>query len=299
MKLDFFYKNFLILLVSFFIVSCQEDIEIKLPSNGNQRIVVEGRITNEFKEHPIRISQSGNYFSTDTIEPALINNVQLVENGTGKIYSVNKSDTSANWYFTDALKGKVGETYSLKFTYKSQDFEAKSLLDTVATMDSISYEYQYIAYYKVGFYMLKMSAFEPEPAGNIYMFNVYINDTLYNDQLRLTSFQDDAFFNGQYVENIDITYLPQEEIKCDTNKIKIEMLSISKEEFDFNNAFLSETQGNGSIFSGPPADVPSNVINLSGGDNGLGHFGASSVASIEMFLYKMHNDSTNNPDYKK
>jgi Domain of unknown function (DUF4249) len=157
----------------------------------------------------------------------------------------------------------------------------------------------YIDYNKMGFYIIKMSALEPEPAGNIYMFNLFVNDTLYNDQLRLTSFQNDAFFNGQYVTNIDITYLPQEEVKCDTNIIRVEMLSISKEEYDFNQAFLLETQGNGSIFSGPPADVPSNVINLDGGENGIGHFDASSKVSLEMMLYKAHNDSTNNPDYKK
>jgi hypothetical protein len=101
------------------------------------------------------------------------------------------------------------------------------------------------------------------------------------------------------VKNVPIAYLAQEEIKLDTNVIRVEMLSISRDEFNFNNAFFNETMGNGSIFSGPPADVPSNLKNLDSDNNGLGFFGASAVVVKDMILIKQHDDSTNDPDYRK
>jgi hypothetical protein len=97
--------------------------------------------------------------------------------------------------------------------------------------------------------------------------------------------------------DVELIWIPQEEIFLDTNQVRVEMYSISREEFDYNNAFIAESYANGSIFSGPPANIPSNLINSSGGLDGLGFFGASSITELEMILYKQHNDSTNNPDY--
>ena len=76
------------------------------------------------------------------------------------------------------------------------------------------------------------------------------------------------------------------------------MLSISEGEYTYNNTFLQETYNNGSVFSGPPANIPSNVKNTSGGVDGVGFFSAASVTSIEFTLAKEHDDSTNNPDYE-
>ena len=73
------------------------------------------------------------------------------------------------------------------------------------------------------------------------------------------------------------------------------MISISEEEIYFISDLLNETYGNGSIFSGPPANIRSNVVNTSEGLDGLGFFGASSKTLIEMVLIKEHDDSTNNP----
>ena len=76
------------------------------------------------------------------------------------------------------------------------------------------------------------------------------------------------------------------------------MISISKEENEFINAFNNESQNGGSIFSGPPANIPSNLKNISGGLEGLGFFGASAKTTKEMILIKKHKSSTNDPNYK-
>jgi hypothetical protein len=128
------------------------------------------------------------------------------------------------------------------------------------------------------------------------MFNVYMNDTLKNATLAETPYQSDQFFNDSYIANVDIMYIPQEEVFNDTNYVLVEMLSISQDEYEYNTTFIQETYNNGSIFSGPPANIPSNFKNISGGLDGLGFFGASAIVRKEMIMYKEHNDSTNNTD---
>jgi hypothetical protein len=279
--------------------ACQENVSISLQKNQPDKVVVEGRITDVAKEQIIRLTKTSDYFDTLNIQSASINDVFIVEEGTGNRIDLQPVDTGIGYYKTNVYAGKIGETYSLHLTYKDENYSASSKLTKVAEMDTLSYLFQAKTKYQGGIYIVMMSATEPEPIGDIYMFNIYINDTLYNDKLRLTPFQNDDPFNGMTVINVPIAYLAQEEIKLDTNVIRVEMLSISRDEFNFNLAFLSETMGNGSIFSGPPADVPSNLKNMDSDNNGLGFFGASAVVAKEMTLIKQHNDSTNNPDYRK
>ena len=295
------YNTFLLAIgLIMFLGSCQEDITIKTERGLPDKVVVEGRITNQNKQQIVRLTTTSDYFDTNSIKKADIQSAYIYELGTGNQYALQPVDTGIGYYATEAFSGKIGEEYQLDFDFNGDAYSASAYLDTIAQMDSIGYVYEYNKVYEAGFYRIQMTATEPEPAGDYYMFNLYVNDTLYNDKLRLTSFTNDEFFNGMTVQNIDIVYLPQEEIKMDTNFIRVEMLSISKEEYNFDNAFLSETMGNGSIFSGPPADVPSNLKNNTTVDkNGLGFFAASSVVSREMFLIKQHDDSTNDPEYKK
>jgi hypothetical protein len=296
-----FYKFTIVLLATFFVLSCQEELDIKIDNDLPVKIAVDGRITNIGQHQLLRLTKSDDYFANRETAGAEVEYLQVLEKGTGKIYAFSKVDTGAGYYISDEVfSGKVKETYELTFNFGPDKYSASAFLDTVPAIDSISYQYEYFNYFGgQGYYQIKMSATEPEPAGDYYLFYLYINDTLYNNELRLTANSDDEIINGKPLINIDIYYLPQEEIKSDTNRIRLEMLSISREEYAFIIAFLNETRGNGSLFSGPPADIPTNIENKSSDNSGLGFFSASSVSSKEMFLYKVHSDSTNNSDYKR
>ncbi len=289
--------------------SCEEEITQKLSNELNvslqddiiNKVVVEGRITNQDMNQVIRLTNSDTYFANHPPNGTEVANVQVLEIGSGSSYRFVKADTGVGYFISDIpFKGKSGEIYELSFEYGNDSYNSRAILDTVPKIDSIRSVYTYLDFFGgAGFYQIQMSAFEPEPIGNHYMFWLYVNDTLYNDELRLTSFADDLIINGKPLININVYALPQEEIKSDTNVIRLEMLSISRDEFNFINAFLTETQGNGNMFSGPPADIPTNIKNLTSDNDGLGFFSASSIASKEIVLYKEHADSTNNPDYVK
>jgi hypothetical protein len=286
----------LILVISGF--SCQEEINIELNNQENQRIVVEGRLTNELRNHRIRLSRTLSYFDNQSAPPVLGAEVYIIEEGSNRRFDLTLTDDTMGYYETDMVKGSAGKEYSLIIQDGEDIYKATSYLDTVAQLDSINYYYRYESFFGFGqgYYTIRISATEPPPLGNIYMFNVFLNDTLVNNTLVETPYQSDAFFNDSYVSNVEIMAIAQEGIHSDTNTVIVEMLSISEEEYKYNTTFVQETYNNGSIFSGPPANIPSNVKSTSDGLDGLGFFGASSIVRKEMLLFKEHNDSTNNPD---
>jgi hypothetical protein len=281
-------------------MSCEEKIDIELNEPDQQRIVVEGRITNELKNHRIRITKTLSYFANQQAPALITDDAYILEEGTGRRINISPyEDEDVNgMYITEEIAGKIGETYTLVLNVGDDIYKASDYMDTITAIDSAGYKYEYSNYFEIGFYLLNISAYEPPPVGHNYMFNIYLNDTLYNDELAETTYVNDLLYNDIYLENIDIYYIPQEEIIDSSYHVRIEMLSISEEEYTYNNTFLQETYNNGSIFSGPPANVPSNLKSTNGGIDGVGFFGAASITSIEFTLIKKHDDSSNNPDYE-
>ncbi len=277
--------------------SCEEEVKLELNSPENQRIVVEGRITNELRYQQIRITKTLSYFENELAPPLTDAEVYIVEEGSKRQFSLTLSDDALGIYETERFAGRFGETYSLIINHDDQSYKATSYLDTVPLIDSLTFEYQYLSYFgfRFGIYTFKISAYEPPPEGQFYRIDIYINDTLITDEVAETIYLSDFQINDRYLSEIEIYSLAQERIKLDTNIVRVDLLSVSEEEIDFLGELISETYGNGSIFSGPPANIQSNIKNTSGGLDGMGFFSASGITSIESVLLKEHNDSTNNP----
>lgn len=282
-----------------FLFSCEEEISYDAISDEDAYVVVEGRVVNENKQHIFRVTKSDDYFSGAPAPASNVTTIGIRALGEGVEYALSPVDTGVGYYISEPFEGVDNEEYKLEFVYQGEKYEANTILDSIGEMDSIVVEYEYISYMQVGFYKVKMYAFEPEPKGDYYMGNLYINDTLYNDKLASTTFFDDELLNGQHFMGVDMYYIRQEEITEETYDIRFELLSISREEYLFNNAFLSETQSNGNMFSGPPADVPTNIYSIDSDKRGFGFFAASATTSAETKLIKVHDESTNDPDYKK
>ena len=295
------YIQFIILIAPLlFFTSCEEKTDIELNDLDQERIVVEGRITNELKHHWIRLTKTLSYFANEQAPALIPEDAYILEEGTGKRFdlSMYEYEDVNGIYITEEMAGIIGETYTLIITDGEDTYSASDYLDTITAIDSANYKYEYSSYFKEGYYILNISAYEPPPVGHNYMFNIYFNDTLYNDELAETTYVNDLLYNDIYLENIDIYYIPQEDIIDSSYQVRIEMLSISEEEYTYNNTFLQETYNNGSIFSGPPANIPSNVKSTNGGVDGVGFFSAASITFSEFTLIKKHDDSTNNPDYE-
>lgn len=291
------------LLAFLFFNACEEEIDLELNDQEHQRIVVEGRITNEFGPQKIRLTRTLSYFQNEKAPVMTDVEVWVMEEGTGTRFDLVLTDDSAGIYETEAMAGKVGETYTLHIIDGDELYEASAYLDTVPHIDSLTYDYTVYRYFGVrfGLYELKASFYEPAPEGNIYRADIYLNDTLYTEDLAEAVYFDDFGVNDMYLPDINLYSFPQEDIWGDSttvHTVRVELFSLSEDEFNFLIGFFNESYGNGSLFSGVPANIPTNIKNTTEGIDGVGFFAASGKFVIETTLIPEHDPSTNNPFFQ-
>ena len=264
-------KNIAVLIFTITILSfsaCKEKIDIKLKETY-VRLVIEGEITNETKRHTIKITQTSNYFSNEA-QPLVSGAIVTLNDG---VNSAILTETSPGIYQTDSnYTGVIGKLYTLNVKYENEEFTASSLLKNVAEVDSVTFGYD-------PFFPAKRTvnlwAQEPATYGDYYLWLYYVNGVLTSDTLKEWAFSDDLMVNGNYISGFPVYTIDAE--PGDT--ITLEMKSITKDYYDFIYAVFFEVYGAGSPFSGPPANVKGNVINLTHKEKEvMGYFIASAVS---------------------
>ncbi|MFH2095544.1 MAG: DUF4249 domain-containing protein [Bacteroidota bacterium] len=272
-------KRFIYILASVLLIisSCTEKIDIELNDDKNSRLVIDGGITTDTTVHTIRLTRTTSYFKNEPAPKETGATVTI----TGGNMSYILTETSPGVYQTDAgAFGKFGETYTLNVTLKNgEKYDASAIIDTVALIDAVVYYYH--PYWEE--YVLLLYAQEPEGEGDNYYFNIYMDGKLDNDTLRETSFESDELIDGMYVPGLEFYWIDKTKITNDLTHIKVDMLSMSNEQYDYYLALMSETDWRGGPFDGPPANIPSNISN-----GGLGFFWASGIASYELDIIKEH-----------
>lgn len=161
-------------------------------------------------------------------------------------------------------KGEVGQTYELKITHNDKAYTATATMNRVAPVDEVGYFYN--SEYEE--YDILVYAQELAGEGDAYLFKTFKNGTLMADTLANTSFVEDEFVDGNYIDGVALGYGDFE--VGDT--ITVESWSIADEAYDFFTAISLETAWRGGIFDTPPANTPTN---MEGG--ALGFFNVSAV----------------------
>ena len=280
-------KKFVIFIpiIYLLISACTEIIDMDLNSTDNNRLVVEGTITDELKIHQVKLTRTSDYFVNQPASPEL-----------GALITISNEDTLFNLidvdnngiYITDKeIAGVAGKTYLLNIQLGNGEvYTAESYLKPILPMDSIKYEYRKSdnPFDEYLFYHINIFVQEPPTTGDFYQWELYIDGIHESDTLRKKSFVSDEFVNGSYIANWPVYIIEESKIINDTSVVKLQLLSISKEEYDFKLAILLETDFSGAGFSGPPANIPSNVSN-----GALGFFSASAVTEDSLFIFKGRN----------
>jgi len=275
------------LLVVLIMFSCTERIEIELGSS-DIRLVVYGEITNQQKAHQIFLSSTSDYFSN---KPAVgISGAEVRISDGNHDLICPESEYFPGLYQTSALfAGSIGKTYKLTIENvdvdkdgKMESYSATSFLPPVSTVDSIKLSYlsrSYISGWQVHLYAL-----DPAERKDFYAFKIYKNDTLLTDSLSEYYFQSDELFNGKYTNGIIAQFLNDskpDEKASKGDKITFELNGITKEYYDFLTEAQFEISTKIPLFSGPPANVKSNISN-----NAVGFFTAYSVSKSSAIIPK-------------
>lgn len=287
-------KNLLYLLFLLSVFSaCTEDINFDLKDESNNRLVVDGSITTEAKAHQVKLSRTTEYYYNK--KAPTVSGATVVISSGNDIFPLSEKESGV-YETASNVAGQIGKTYTLDIVVDGQKYQAKSKINRVATIDSITYQYQESngrgggpgsgggmrgkPVYKLFFFGLEpVSAVDS--LHDYYKWEYYIDGKLESDTLREQTFVDDNEVDGNYIHDWDVYTIDASKIVKNESVITLKMYSIPKEYFEFYLSTMLETSWKGGIFDGPPANVPSNISN-----GALGIFYAASVTEKTKLVKK-------------
>jgi hypothetical protein len=270
-----FIAGLLIIAGLFTFNSCTEKIDIDLGTTYT-RFVVDGVITTDTMAHCVKLTKSIDYYSQTDV-PAVSNATVTINDGFETVM-LEESDSVAGLYLTpDDYFGVPERTYRLNIELEEAingqtSFSASSKLNPVAPIDSIK------VVYKEEWEAWELQLFATDPiAVNFYMFDVYKNGKLLTDTIDEVGISDDKYFNGNFTYGAAVYYFikenPDEEL-FPGDSIKLRMAGITSEYYTFVVDVMNETfEFRNPLFSGPPANISTNISN-----GGMGFFTAYAVS---------------------
>jgi len=256
--------------------SCTEKIDIKL-SSTNTRCVIYGEITTDTTAHKVRITKSADYFINEPPEPISGATISITDGSS--TFPLAESVSEPGNYYTDSdVYGVPGNTYTLNVSNVDLlgdgnllSYTAYSELKPVSAIDDIVIQFNS----DYDFWEIRLWATDPAETEDYYLFKAYINGVLYSDSLNNLSITDDKFFNGNNANGSPVIRVVEEDsIKVD-DIISLDICGISKDYYNFIIEAQTMTGTQVPMFSGPPANVRTNINN-----GALGYFAAYSINTI-------------------
>jgi hypothetical protein len=257
----------------FTIVSCQDVIEIDVPTS-EPRLVIEASI-NWYKGTPgnqqsIKLSLTAPYFDTQ-IPPA--NGATVIISDTNNNVFIFLEDENSGIYRNYNFIPVLNTTYTLSVIYNEETYTATEKLIPVVSIDSVEQnndggfsgnEIEIKAYYT-----------DPVNEENFYFFE-FINN---NQPLLSLEVYDDEFSDGNQI----FGYYSDEDIESD-NTLTINCFGISKQFYEFMFILLQQTDSEGGDpFETQPATVRGNCVNQTNPNNyPLGYF---RLSEADQFIY--------------
>lgn len=259
-------KNLWFFIVTIFILGCTEEIDIPLDTTFD-RLVVEGHLTTDTAAHRIRLIRSSDYYSGKKPTP-VTQAIVRISNGEEEIV-LDENPLISGLYETDSgYYGVIGKTYQLDIELQEEiggfkNFSATNEIKPIGSIDSIQ------VFYNEAWdvFEVRIFAWEP-PTIDFYMFEVLKNDVLMTDTLNKKWISDDRFFNGNYTFGVMVGILDNEkpwEAVNPGDKVTLKMSSITEDYYRFVLELQDQTfQFRNPLFSGPPANVRTNIPNAHG-----------------------------------
>lgn len=265
----------MVVIVSLSMNSCFKGVE-ETPwevADHPPMLVVDATITNERKQHEVRLTLSNAYFSPSV--PPAVSGAAVSVNDGDSIFTYPESMTEPGMYVSESsFAGVPGKTYHLMITLDApvngmKEYHSLSVMPEGVNIDSI---YSEIYEYPKGlseendatpdttvlvvFYFGR----EPETAGNYYFAKIYSNHRPLFYTIKDFPLSDDKYRNGQYV---NLMTMIKNVSANDT--VLFELFSTAKEYNQFLDA-ASKIDMSGDINSptGPPANAVGNVAGALG-----------------------------------
>ena len=255
----------LCLLSMLLLEQCTEKINIKL-DNNQPHLVVEGMVTNEATVKTIRLSTTTDYFYTQ-VAPAVTQAKVMLNDNTTTVTLIESPANSGIYVTPSIYTGIPGTKYTLNIELQTaisgqKIYSASETMPRAYSPDSLKMLY-HSDWGKSGFWETQLFIQDP-PEVNFYSFRAFRNDILVTDTLSNVRISDDKFYNNRYVRGMPTVFWNQEFQSAkiiEGDKIRLQVGSITKEYYTFLEELRLEVNPKNPLFSGPSANVSTNISN--------------------------------------
>jgi len=257
----------LVIFALLFLHSCTERIDITIDEEF-QKLAVEGYITPDADLQFIKLNKTSGYFSQLPPEPVM-EAIVVVNNGQDSYQWVESSEKPGHYYPPDDFEVIIEAEYDLTIDLKN-DIAEESHFEATANMarfgaivDSIDVEWM------SDFESWAILLYAWEPSGpDYYMFNTLNNGRMITDSLSRITVSDDRLIDGMYIPGIYTSFFYEDEMAVG-DTITLITSTVTEDYYRFLIEAQTELFPKVPIFSGPPANVRSNINN-----DGIGYFAA-------------------------
>lgn len=269
--------------------SCTARLDITTTASG-QRPVIYGTVTNEYTHQTVTVSSSEGYFSGSS--SGTLRGAVITLRAGSRIYDyVELAEQEGSYITSEPLAGVEGQEYILTVEVDvdgdgmPEVYRAGSVMPPPVTIDSITVRksttitdrYEVLFWGEV-----------PYDKGYYLSFYVSRDRTPFTDSLSKYRIIEDRYFGTGRIEGLPCYFLSRESgdnlMEGDIVGMKIDVLPGGYGKF-LSDA-QSELTGSIPLFSGPPANLETNIMQVSGSLAGepLGFFGTVASATAYTFF---------------
>lgn len=274
--------GFILLLVLALGSSCEDPIEIDIP-DGQERLVVEGWITDQPGPYQIQLSLTNNF--NDVAPSPRVSNAQVwVEASDGNSYDFIEQASGVYWS-TGKFIGKQGVGYTCFITLEGGEeiVSSTEVLGNVPDLDSLFYKEVFPANIIDGIiqeeFFIGSTIRDPAEVDNYYRWRLTQNSTSLIDVESIVIFSD-RFVNGNEFQ-LEVPQI----LFARGDTIIVQQEGISEQAFDYYDLLIAQATTLGQSSGTAPAILRGNMSALNNPNEiVLGYFGTASITTDTLFI---------------
>ncbi len=267
-------KNLIyIFILIVFVTSCEETIVLDT-QQAEPIYVVEGLVTNEMKQHYVKLTKSVGFYEEVVAPPPVTNANITVTDDQGNIYAYQYNSEDSTYYSSVEFQGIEHAIYSLEINVEGDRITALDTLKPISPINAVLWrvdENEKKNPEKEGyFYEITLTAKEPKETVDFYLFQFYRNDSIQRFDSRTGVFFADDIFVQEDIDNFPAPVFYKE-----NDTARFEMLSLTKLSYKYYNDLSFLLNNDGGMFSSIPANPYTNLR----GTRSTGYFQVSAIDS--------------------
>jgi hypothetical protein len=282
-------------------ISCEDRIFPELPGAA-PALVIDAWINNKPEVQTIRLTRSLPYFEATAPQGLTGASVRIVDD-QGAVFDFAEEDTPGVYqWMPDPVGngfGQVGREYTLRIQIGENSYEARSRMNRVPEIDSISFRFEPGNNFFPDSYFGAFFARDPQGIGDTYWIRSYKNGLFLNRPSEINIAFDAAFSSGSAIDGIPFIQPIRDGISpveqdddgnflspfSPGDSVYVEIHSISNDAFTFLNEMRIQTDrpgGFAELFAVPLSNVPTNIVKMNDDDDieVLGFFNVAAVQGL-------------------